>query len=397
MMPCIFEFFVNFGQRLNSSTDSEKYAVVHNSRIWYRDPLFEELDSAIDLDVIVTEKNKITEVYGDGMDVPERDVNYIYASNIFGIALSVFWIIIQNQYSGVVIGGWSDGREVIEGIVAIIASKLTRAKFIMWMVYWDTPDESVQRKFAKPLLRVLVRIADATIAPGTRSRDLHIKLGADPEKVFISPNASVIKDQSFPVPANRPSIEFNEDSLTVLYFGRLIPLKGVRTLLRAYKLLEMSYGGEVELLVCGDGPQRQSLQRYADQLDINSVKFTGFVPPQDRHRYYEYADVFVLPSISWKGSAEVWGLVINEAMEYRTPVLTTPAVGGRYDLVFDSFNGYIFSDTEELYQQLLTLLEDDGKRQTMGERGRQIIEDQFLYDDAAKGMLDAIEYAETST
>ncbi len=49
----------------------------------------------------------------------------------------------------------------------------------------------------------------------------------------------------------------------------------------------------------------------------------------------------MVPSIFHRLEVESWGLVLNEAMSVRKPIVSTDMVGAAYDLIKDGVNGYI--------------------------------------------------------
>ena len=97
---------------------------------------------------------------------------------------------------------------------------------------------------------------------------------------------------------------------------------------------------DIFLLIVGDGPFINECKDLAKKIDIKNIHFMGYV---DAKAYcYKACDVFVLPSILLDDHQyEAWGLVINEAMAFGKPIITTDAVGAAEDLVKDGYNGYI--------------------------------------------------------
>lgn len=86
---------------------------------------------------------------------------------------------------------------------------------------------------------------------------------------------------------------------------------------------------EVRLLIGGAGSHRAALERQVGELGLDKhVTFLGFVPDADLPRYYQAADVFVLPTRELEG----FGLVTAEALACGTPVLGTP-VGATPELL----------------------------------------------------------------
>ncbi len=100
------------------------------------------------------------------------------------------------------------------------------------------------------------------------------------------------------------------DVPTVVYFGKLIPQKGVHVLLEALQ------GVEARVVVVGFGPERAALERQADDLGVPAL-FTG--PLEHRHLRHllAFADACVVPSIF----PEAFGMVAAEAAAAGCPPL----------------------------------------------------------------------------
>ena len=71
-------------------------------------------------------------------------------------------------------------------------------------------------------------------------------------------------------------------------------------------------------------------------LGITNVHFIDFMPKKELADYYRAADIFVLPT-----REDIWGLVINEAMAYGLPVVTTEKCVAGVEMVCEGHNGYI--------------------------------------------------------
>ena len=104
------------------------------------------------------------------------------------------------------------------------------------------------------------------------------------------------------------------------------------------------------------------------------------------------ADLFVLPS-----SKEIWGLVLNEAMAYGLPVISTTSVGGSTDLINAGYNGYIVppDNPRALMCAIRNVLSSSDTPQVMGANSRNKIID-FTIEKAAQGFIDAIKYVTNS-
>ena len=161
----------------------------------------------------------------------------------------------------------------------------------------------------------------------------------------------------------------------VLFVGRLVPHKGVEFLLEAVHRLRPS----ATVVVAGEGPQRQALQRSAEALGVGTrVVFAGGVPHEELPTYYRAADVLVLPSIS---RLEAFGLVGLEAMASERPVVLSDIPGVR-EVIEDGKEGLLAppADPEGLAARINELLDDPGRRREMGARGRERVLRLFTWD-----------------
>jgi glycosyltransferase involved in cell wall biosynthesis len=120
--------------------------------------------------------------------------------------------------------------------------------------------------------------------------------------------------------------------------ARFVPKKNLHRLLQAYALYRGRHGERAwNLVLLGDGPERLPLERRRGELGLEtSVQMPGFKQYGELPAYYGLASAFVLPS-----TTEQWGLVVNEAMAARLPVLVSEACGCA-ELVNDGINGYRF-------------------------------------------------------
>lgn len=147
-----------------------------------------------------------------------------------------------------------------------------------------------------------------------------------------------------------------------LFVGRLVALKNVETILRAFAHLNQE---ENRLVIVGDGPERSSLKILAYQLNID-VLFTGRLEGNALYAWYLLADVFVLASYR-----EAFGAVTNEALLAGCYALVSRNAGSSC-LIQEGVNGFTFDpmDVEGLAQrmqevrQLPRVLEVDGMKES---------------------------------
>ena len=134
---------------------------------------------------------------------------------------------------------------------------------------------------------------------------------------------------------------------------------------------------DANLLLVGDGDQRESLERRVHDLGISSrVQFLGRVDDRTLHACYNAADVFVLPSVA---ESEAFGIVQLEAMAYSTPVINTDLPTGVPWVSRDGETGVTVppDDPEALADAIAALLDDPERRVAYGEAARQRVEEEF--------------------
>ena len=137
----------------------------------------------------------------------------------------------------------------------------------------------------------------------------------------------------------RKRYQIGPDERVVMYSGRLVEIKRVDLLIRAMAVLKKQ--GNYTLLIAGDGEKRKELETLAEELGVK-LQLTGFIKEQEElFQIYYAADCLVLPSVY-----DPWGLVINEAMAARLPVISTTFCGASMDLVRDNWNGYVVKTDE---------------------------------------------------
>lgn len=146
----------------------------------------------------------------------------------------------------------------------------------------------------------------------------------------------------------------------LLFAGRLGKEKNLTFLLRAFKRV-LFYHDSARLVIAGDGPQLQALQKYAAELGIAPyVIFTGFLERRRLIDLYKQA-LFVFAS-----KTETQGMVLVEAMMAGGPVV---AIGkmGVLDIVHHEETGILVEENEDEFARAChRLLEDKTERERMG-------------------------------
>ena len=156
------------------------------------------------------------------------------------------------------------------------------------------------------------------------------------------------------------------EGLAVGYVGRLVPARGVDTLLQA---LAANRGLPWHLTLVGDGPDRERLEALASGLRLAArVRWSGALPPAHLARLWPELDVLVLPSRQLPDWDEPHGHVLAEAMAHEVAVVGTQA--GVIPEVIGDAGLLVPSDDVAALAEALRRLAVDGERRPLAQAGR---------------------------
>lgn len=375
-----------------------KVLLLHNIYTPYIVPLLNKLHQSpeIDLKVFFTSFSSPERSW-----IPIKDLNFHY-SILPKIAISYrgkdYFSYVINPT--VLYHLWKEEMDILisagydsfSSQVGFFFCKAFGKSYILWSGSTRYED-NWRRRVASPLVKIMVRNADALLAYGSRSKDFLIDLGAKGERTFIAQNTVDIDyfaGRSRLSEGQRHQLKEGigiKTSRVILYVGQLIERKGLQYLLPAFGKLKKE-NPDVSLLVVGEGNQEKQFRMLCQNEKITDVFFIGHRDYGQLPEYYGISDVFVLPSLE-----EVWGLVVNEAMACSLPVIVTRVAGASADLVKEGINGFIVREgnVDDLYRALKLIADDRSLRRRMGKTSFELIQG-FSIEQAAQRFFEAIEY-----
>jgi glycosyltransferase involved in cell wall biosynthesis len=258
----------------------------------------------------------------------------------------------------------------------------------------DSQERDMRRVFYKEWLKKRrVRRFDAAYVAGKPQLEYAEKLGMPRNRIWTG---SCVVDNEYWTRRRaeviaRPEHFRKELALPQGYFltvARFIEKKNMPTLLRAYAVYRELAANPLPLVMCGDGPERATIEKIVRDEMIEDVHFPGFQQADTLPVYYSLASCFILPS----SHGEQWGLVVNEAMASALPVIVSEICGCASDLVKNGVNGYTFDplSPHELAAKMLSVTCDEERRKLMGAASQRIIGG-FSCEQAANNMLDCLQ------
>ena len=171
-------------------------------------------------------------------------------------------------------------------------------------------------KLTRAYVRKLYNRFQATLVPSETLCDLLFEWGVrNVRPVRLGVNTGIFKPLPDDRVATRESLGVGRGQTLLLYAGRLAREKNTQTLFRAFELLGQREQNKFRLVVIGDGPHRNKVQRL--QRRIGNVSWISYCANSvDLSRYYRAADLFVHPGVQ-----ETFGLVALESQACGTPVV----------------------------------------------------------------------------
>jgi D-inositol-3-phosphate glycosyltransferase len=223
----------------------------------------------------------------------------------------------------------------------------------------------------------VMKAADRIIAATEAERSqLELLYGINHQKVSIVP-PGVDTHHFYPIPADeaKEAIGISPEDRMALFVGRIEPLKGVDTLIRAMAIVKRTckqfvcphylviIGGDPEGHPERDEGEMGRLQALARSLGLDDIVL--FLGKRGQHTlpyYYAAAEVVVMPS-----HYESFGMVALEAMACGTPVIASQ-VGGLAYLVQEGETGFFVpaQDPEALAEKLRLMFVNHDLRAEMG-------------------------------
>ena len=237
------------------------------------------------------------------------------------------------------------------------------------------------RTFAfRRLERWLARGTTTLVAVSPEVRDDLVALGVAPESKFtvvrlgIELENRVGRNGDERAETRRQLGLGDGDPFVVGWVGRMTAVKRTDEVVRVLRRL-VDRGIDARLLLVGDGPDRDRLERYAHELGVvRRCLFLGY--QEDVARWYDAMDALILPSVN-----EGTPVSVIESLAAERPAVAT-RVGGTPDVIREGVDGFLVEpgDGEALADRLEELANDPARRAQMGAAGRDRVLDRYAVD-----------------
>lgn len=164
-------------------------------------------------------------------------------------------------------------------------------------------------------------------------------------------------------------------SPTILYVGRLEQRKGVKHLLKAFDRLQTK-NPKARLIIGGDGTDRQKLEQFVEDKEIQNVTFEGYLTEERKLELLKQADVFCSPALY----GESFGIVLLEAMARGCVVVAGDNPGYKAVLRAQAKTSLVDpEDTDDFVRKLDAMLSNQNMREKWLDWAKDYIQ-QFSYE-----------------
>jgi len=292
------------------------------------------------------------------------------------------------------------------GYPAMWVAKLLRKKFVLKIVGDYAWEQGMQRFGVRELLddfvenkkeysarvmrmqhmeRTVASYAHNIIVPSEYLKKIVTQWGVSPEKITVVYNA--FESSTADVPTHHQAREqLDVHVLTIVTAGRLVPWKGIGTLVAMMPSLLLKFP-KLKLVIVGSGPERDDLERLVREGKLYShVEFRGALPQEDLFLHISAADLFVL-NTGYEGFSHQ----LLEVLAIGTPIVTTD-VGGNPEVITSGKHGLLvpYNDKKQLEHAIEKMLTDESFAKQVSVSGKEVVA-QFTKERLLTGTIAVLE------
>ena len=282
------------------------------------------------------------------------------------------WQITNKKFDGILLQGYTS----ISYWMAIMAAKLNGLHVIFRgeAVIRQNTRSMLREKIKSITVKNIIKHSDTILYTCSGNKTFFEYYGCNPDKLYLFPCAvdnDYFRSQSDILDNSeqylRKEMGINEDTFVILTVGRIDDRKRPQDLIMAANNLQKKKT-DIAVVIVGDGPKRKECEKIAKDCSISKCFFVGFKNQSEISAYYHMADIFALCS-SYDPSPKV----INEALNFKLPIVCSDQVGTVGDTVIEGDNAFVFS-TKNIDQitNAIEKLFDSGLRLKMGKRSLHI-------------------------
>ena len=334
-----------------------------NIPVPYRMDFFNELGKYCDLTVLMENDSAGNSLNRDWLKSYNVENYLLYILPKIGkasktrINYGYHKFIKKGKYDIIIVGTYYS-------VSAMIFIEYLRIKRIPFILNSDggfiKNDNTIKYLFKKHFISA----ADAYLSTGKMTSD-YLKHYGGTKNIYQYPFTSMRKSE---IPTTVTTNEMKQEArkankitekYVILYVGQLIYRKGIDILLKSIKGINKKE--EIGLYIVG-GEIKKEYKIIIEEENISNIHFIPFKNKSSLTAFYQAADLFILPT-----REDIWGLVINEAMSYGLPVITTNKCIAGIELIINNINGFIVPTNypEKISEAINKIIDNEELMKTM--------------------------------
>jgi glycosyltransferase involved in cell wall biosynthesis len=327
---------------LIDNTKKIRILIIHPGLPPYRLNLFNAIALRCQLRLVFLYKNCLGQMYDQSALEKQLRAEYGHLARGFTILQRRFRFGVEREISRFQ-PDFVVTQEFSPVTLSVTLFSLYRKRTFRHIVWTDDNTESIHRDsiIRRLLRRLVLPCVDGLVCLTEEAASLYrTRFGATmPIGIsLILHEETVFRDalvQATPV-AQKLVEEYQlEGKRILLFIGRLATVKRIDRLLLAFSQIHDVFGTACLVLI-GDGPQREPLQKFVQELGVaEHVIFAGRAEGDQLYAWYRLGGVFVLAS-----EFEPYGAVVNEALLAGMPVVCSSKAGARV-LIEEGVNGTV--------------------------------------------------------
>ncbi|MEG2464284.1 MAG: glycosyltransferase family 4 protein [Malacoplasma sp.] len=232
---------------------------------------------------------------------------------------------------------------------------------------------NITKTFKNVAKKYFVKNASACLANGASAKRYFLNFGANPQKIYMHNFGSLFSNNVLTKIVDtkekkelKKKLNLNEENTLVISVGNFIEGKGFNYLLDVFLELKDNYN--IDLLIIGSGPMKDSFISYIKNNDLNNVIIKDFLLKEELFEYYMAADIFAFATLE-----DVWGLVTVEAMSFGLPIISSKNANSSLELIQNGINGYLCDlNNNDIFDAIINLYKNNELREKMGTENLKI-------------------------
>jgi len=229
---------------------------------------------------------------------------------------------------------------------------------------------------------------DAVVVVSRSLQDFVASRSVPVSRIHVLPNA--VDPQRFAAVRDGAKVRTQhqlDNKCVVGFVGSLKPWHGTETLLEAFRVLHVK-AAHTHLLIVGDGPGRENLEKYAQANGLNGVvTFTGNVPYDDIPHYIAAMDIAVAPYIPHEN------FYYSPIKIFEYMIMGKPVVAGKIgqveELITDGETGMLYEpgNIAQLAAALAKLAGDANLCRSLGAKAKAWVQQERTWDNNGRQVI----------